>query len=273
MKKFLLFIFVLIILGGVVFFLGWAQLKVPPGSFGVIRSKTHGVENIVIREGEFHWFWYKLIPTNVEITVYTLKPVKYPIRSSGSLVSGQAYAALAGLDADFSWDISGELQFSLKPEILPEFTARENISNDAGLRGAEENIAAKIGNFIFQQLKSYAEDADEKKMETIALTGSLPELDRNILKAFPEIENLSCTLHVVGYPDYSLYQSVKTLYREYLAQQSAVLKTDTVIEAERRIITRIRMDELTRYGELLTKYPILLEYIALEKGLPVTVKE
>ena len=268
MKKFLFVLLVLIILGGAGFFFGWAQLRVPPGSYGVMRSKTHGLESQVIRDGEFRWFWYKLIPKNVEISVFTLEPVKYPIKNSGSLSSGQIYAALAGLDVDFSWEISGELSFTLRPEALPELVTRENISDDPGLRKAEENLAAKIGNFVFQRLKIYADMDDEAKMETIALTGSLPELDREIQSAFPEIENESCTLQVVRYPDYALYQSVKALYREYLAQQSAVLKTDTINEAEKRIQTRMRMDELSRYGELLTKYPILLQYMALEKDLP-----
>ena len=267
MKKFLFVLLVLIILGGLGFFFGWAQLKIPPGSYGVMRSKTHGPEKFVLREGEFHWFWYKLIPTNVEITVYTLEPVRYHIQSSGNLSSGQAYAALAGLDADFSWDISGDLQFSLKPDILPEFTVRENIHDDAGLRASEQNLAAKIGNFALQRLKNYAEDDNGKRMESLALTGSLPELDNDILKAFPEIENLGCTLRVSRYPDYALYQSVKALYSDYLDHQNAILRADTALEAEKRITTRMRMDELARYGELLSKYPILLEYLALEKEL------
>jgi len=44
MKKFLAGLIVLVVLGGVVFFFGWVQLAVPPGSYGVLRSKTHGVD-------------------------------------------------------------------------------------------------------------------------------------------------------------------------------------------------------------------------------------
>jgi len=267
MKKFLLFLLFLILLGGAGFFFGWAQFRVPPGSYGVMRSKTHGLEPQVIRDGEIRWIWYKLIPTNTKISTYTLETVSYPFRKSGNLISGQSYAVLAGIDADFSWDISGELRFSLKPEILPELTDRENISDNDGLRRAEKVIAERIGSYVIQRLGSYTDGEDETRLESITLTGALPELNRDIERAFPEVENLSCILQAVTIPDYSLYQSVRALYREYLAQQNAILKTDMLLEAEKHIETRMRMDELSRYGELLTKYPILLQYMALEKGI------
>ena len=265
MKKFLFFLLMLIILGSG-FFFGWAQLTVSPGSYGVMRSKTHGLESQVIRSGDFRWLWYKLIPTNAEVLVFTLDQVNYSIRSSGSLGSGQIYASLAGIEADFSWEINGELSFSLKPEILPELTVRDNITNAEDLRKFEERLAERIGNFALQRVKNYA-DGDEKTMESLLISASLPELNAEIQRAFPEIENLDCTIRVVRYPDYALYNSIKALYQEYLARQRAVLRPDINREAEKRIETRIRLDELARYGELLSQYPILLQYMALEKGI------
>jgi hypothetical protein len=189
------------------------------------------------------------------------------VKSSGSLSSGQVYAAFAGLDADFSWQISGDFSFSLKPDQLPELTARENILDDADLRKVEERLAEGIENFILLRLRAYADGEDEKKMESITLAGSFPELDSEIQKAFPEIENLVCTIQAVQFPDYALYQSIKYLYHEYLAQQTTVLMQKNAREAEKRIETRLRLDELARYGELLTQYPVLLQYLALEKNL------
>ena len=267
MKKFLVFLVVLVALSGAVFFLGWAHLTVPPGMFGVMRSKIYGLDSQIIQDGEFRWLWYKLIPTNVEISVYTLGPVRHSYRNSGSLPSGQVYTALSGLDADFSWEVAGEFSFSLKPEALPEITTREYISDDDGLRRAEQDIAARIENLILDRLRAYADNEDEEKLESLILAGSLPDLNREIERAFPQIENLSCTIRTVRYPDFALYRSVKVLYREYLERQSAVLNTEVIQEAERRINSRVRIDELTRYGELLTRYPVLLDYLVLEKDL------
>jgi len=274
MKKFLIVLLVLIILGAAGFFLGWNHLTIPPGSYGVMRSKTHGLESKVIRDGDFGWIWYKLIPTNVKISAYTIGPVKRSFKNSGALGSGQVYAELAGLNADFSWEISGEFSYNLKPDCLPELTERENISDEAGLRKAEDTLSDRIESFVLQRLKAYADEGDDKKMETITVAGSLPELNTEIQNAFTDIENLSCTLRVVRYPDYALYQSLKALYQQYIARQNAALSPDIVKEAQNRIDLRTRLDELTQYGELLTKYPVLLQYLALEKGLtpaaPVT---
>jgi hypothetical protein len=265
MKKFLFILFLLLVLGGTVFFLGWAQLTVPPGSYGVMRSKTHGLENEVIRDGEFRWFWYKVIPTNAKVSVYTIGPVKRSIRSSGVLASGDVYAALAGLNADFSWEISGEMSFTLKPEKLPEFTAKENVNNDEGLRKAEENLAAKVETLVLQRLRNYAGNASVEEIDAIAFTASHPEINNEIQALIPEIENLNCTIQFVRIPDYAPYQSLFSLYKEYLARQNAVLSLSVANEAERKINSRTRMEELAQYGELLTKYPILIQYLSIEK--------
>ncbi|MCL2835029.1 MAG: hypothetical protein FWD78_17815 [Treponema sp.] len=221
----------------------------------------------IVRNGEFRWLWYKLIPSNVEITVFTINPVTRSIKSSGRLPSGQVYADFAGLQADFSWEISGDLSFKLKPDDLPELVARENINNDSDLVKIEENYGEKIENFVLQRLKSYADGENEKKMESINLSGSIPELNSEIEAAFPGIEDVSCTIKVVNYPDYTLYQSIKSLYREYIGTQSSALKPDINKEAEKRVNMNLRLDELAKYGELLTQYPILLKYLALEKGM------
>jgi len=267
MKKFLVFLVVLIALGGTGFFLGWAHLEVPPGSYGVMRSKLYGLDDQVIRDGEFRWLWYKLIPTNVEISVFTIEQVRRSFRNTGSLPSGQVYVRLAGIDADFSWEVAGEFSFSLRPEVLPGLVAREIIGDDTGLRRAEDDIAARIETLIVDRLKAYTDNEDETRLESLILTGTLPDLNREIERAFPEIENLNCTIRTVRFPDFELYRSVKDLYREYLQIQSAMLNPAVTSEAERRIDSRTRIDELTQYGELLTRYPILLQYMALEKNL------
>ena len=267
MKKFLFFIFFLAALGAAGFFLGWTHLTVPPGSYGVMRSKTHGLETQVIRDGEFRWLWYKAIPTNAEVYVFDIYPVRRVVRSTGTLASGQVYASLAGLEADFSWEISGEIRFNLRPELLPELVDRELIKGVLDLDEFEENLALRIETMVLGRIKAYADNDDEEALETLILTGSLPGLNNEISRAFPEIDNLHCIFRVVRLPDFVLYRSMRGLYREYMEQQSFVLRQDILREAQNRIETRIRMDELSQYGELLTRYPVLLELMALENSL------
>ena len=266
MKKFLIFLLFLLILGGAGFFLGWSQFNVPPGSYGVMRSKTHGTDEELIREGEFRWVWYKLIPTNVEINTFSPSLVNHSIRSSGSLPSGRIYAALAGLDADFSWEISGDFSFSVRPEALPRLVFQGNLHTQEDLERLEGDYARRVEAFILRRLEILSQD--QRSMEALFFAASVPELNREIEAAFPELGRVNCRIQTVRFPDYELYTSVRSLYDEYPAHQRMVLEADLIRRtAESQMETRLILDELEKYGELLSRYPILLEFLALERGL------
>jgi hypothetical protein len=269
MKRFFVILLVLIILGGAGVFFGWAQLPVPPGAYGVMRSKTHGVDPQIIREGEFRWVWYKLIPTNVKTEVFSLNKISRSIKTSGILPSGDVYASLSGLSADFSWEISGQFSFNIKSEALPSLVASGDIASGEDLETYENMLADRIEAHILDFLVSYSEDSG--KMEAIMVSGSVPELAESVNRTFPEIEGFSCLIRSTRYPDYALYRSVRSLYEDYLKQQELSFRTILSGEAESRTLSRQRLDELSKYGELLTRYPVLLQYMAMEKGLDPSV--
>jgi hypothetical protein len=267
MKKFLAVLIILIILGGAAFFLGWAQLTVPPGAYGVMRSKTHGVDPRLIREGEFHWVWYKLIPANVNIAVYNLNRVDHPFTLKNTLPSGNTYAAFAGLTADFSYEISAALSFSIKPDALISLVSDNNITDQAGLEDFEGTLADQIEAFILRNM-GFSENtrANAANIEEILRTGSSPVLEKAVEENFPYVENVSCLVRAAAIPDFALYRQIRGLYEAFLAQQQEYLSGGMMEKAENRIDSRLRFDELERYGELLTKYPILVQYLAIEKG-------
>jgi hypothetical protein len=265
MKKFFVFLLILIILGGAAFFFGWAQLKVPPGAYGVIRSKTHGIDPRLVREGEFRWIWYKLIPANVDITVYRLNRVEHPFTVRNALPSGDAYAAFAGIAADFSYDVSADLSFSLNPESLTSLIADHHIASQDDLDALGKSLAGEIEAFVLRRLSLAGEDMGEE-IEEILSAGSSPALDRAVAEQFPLVENISCLVKTAAFPDFALYRQVRELFGAFLAQQRDYLGKDLREKAETRIDSLIRFDEMERYGELLTKYPVLLQYLAIEKG-------
>jgi hypothetical protein len=229
-----------------------------------MRSKTHGIDLRIIREGEFRWIWYKLIPTNVEIEVFSLNKVNRTITGSGVLPSGSVYASQAGVPVDFSWEISGNFSFDINGEALPALVVSENIRSDEDLRTYENSLADRIEAHILDFLSSLSKDGD--KMEALMVSGSLPELVESVNRAFPEAEGFVCLIRNTRYPDYALYRSLRSLYEDYLTQQEASFRTILSGEAESRTLNRQRLDELSKYGELLTRYPVLLQYLALEKG-------
>ncbi|MDR0402988.1 MAG: hypothetical protein LBH35_05290 [Treponema sp.] len=259
---------ILILLGaaGVCFFLGWVQFQVPPGAYGVIRSKTHGTDGGVIRPGEFRWVWYRLIPTNAVVQVYTLPEPALPIEIRGKLPSGDVYSAMAGIAGDFSYELKGSFSYSLRPEALPGLVERWNMSSQKDLDAYVEKLSPEIENRIRQNLWTYAEREDV--LERIRTGGSIPELEGTLAAAFPAAENLAIRLEILNFPDFTLYREVKEFYGDYIASQRQTLSAGLDRMAGEAVAAKRRLDELSLYGELLSKYPILLNYLALEKGFP-----
>jgi hypothetical protein len=273
MKKFIAVLIILVLLGGAVFVFGWAQLSVPPGAYGVMRSKTHGIDPRLIREGEFRWVWYKLIPTNVDMAVYRLNQVEHPFTVKNTLPSGSAYAAFAGLAADFSYEISAILSFSINPDFLIPLISEHNIGGPADLDAFETTVAGNIEAFILNRI-GLGEDTGED-LEVLLRTGSSPELEKTIQTNFPYIEHINCLIRTAQFPDFALYRQLRTIYEEFLSRQQDYLSGGLMEKAEARIDTQLRFDELARYGELLTKYPVLIQYLAIENGTwkPLNLQE
>ncbi|MDR2483623.1 MAG: hypothetical protein LBD08_08350 [Treponema sp.] len=261
MRKFFVGLILILILGGTAFFFGWAQLTVPPGSYGVMRSKTHGIDAGLIREGEFRWVWYKLIPANVSITLFTPSHIERLISVRGVLPQADSYKTFLGLDARFSYEVSASLSFSIKPEALAALVSGQGLTSQETLQDYEGKLAAALESFAEQRLRVYAEEGDT--LMKLLETGSPERLLADIRHAYPDLENLFCAVRASTVPDFALYQSARSLYEEYLQRQRELLAAEVRESAGRRLESQFRFDELARYGELLTKYPILLEYLAL----------
>jgi len=263
MKKFFTTLFFLIILAALGLFFGWAQLGVPPDSYGIIRSKTYGMYPNLVKPGEFRWLWYKLIPTNVTTSVFRLTPVNHEFSAYNTLPSGKIYSAFAGINENFSWEIRAAFSFSLQSEALISLVNDNNISNQEELTRYQNDIAEQIQAFILRQINT---DNDfSHHIETLIKEGESPELEREIQGKFPFITNFSFKIKSAQFPDFALYRQAKELYESYVVFQNNYLSGGLREKAQSRIDSYQRFDELEHYGELLTKYPILLEYLALQK--------
>ncbi|MDR3302866.1 MAG: hypothetical protein LBS86_00455 [Treponema sp.] len=265
-KKILVTFITFLILGGAAFFFGWAQLFVPPYAYGVMRSKTHGIDPAIIQAGYFRWVWYKLIPTNVEIQNFTIDKQVRTLTTKETLPSGAEYATFAGSSAEFSYELNGTLSFNIKPESLISLVRERHINNQEDLDVFEATLADDIRLYAFQRLRIYMED--ERRVEELIETASVAQLNSDITLTFPDIEQLSVLLYTRQFPDIALYREYRGLYQEYIARQRDYLHTEQALQANSRIGTYIRFDDLTKYGELLTKYPMLLQFMELEARLP-----
>jgi len=266
MKKFLVTLLILLILGCTGFMFGWVQFSVPPGQYGIINSKTHGIDPDLVRSGEFRWVWYKLIPTNVKIAVFNLEHTKFPINFNSSLPSGDTYASFAGItNSDFSWNLRGEIAFSITPEMLITLAGKHNLSGQEDLDKYLQNTCTDIERLILRELSSAGTDSN--RIEQILSGNPDVIIEREIMNAFPEIRNFSLLIQSARYPDFILYRQLRLLYEEFLASQREFVSASFSRRAENHIETQMRFQELEQYGDLLTRFPILLEFMAMESSI------
>jgi hypothetical protein len=261
MKKFFTVLIVLIALGVGGFFAGWVQLPVPHGSYGVMSSKTHGLYGQVIQDGKLVWLWYRLIPANTKISVFEVKRQNVSVTAEGALPQGETYAYFVGLKLSFPWRVSGSVSFSVNPEMLPALVKQSGITSQEALDAYFTELDSSVAAFIEQRLSYYC--AQQDALEQISAGGAYEKLDEDIRAAFPYISALSCSLTVKQFPGYDLYESAKSLYGAYTVHQREILDGEIKTNAAERISSQFRLDELARYGELLTKYPVLLDYLKL----------
>ena len=122
----------------------------------------------------------------------------------------------------------------------------------------------KIKTHVQSLLWVYVEN--DKILKEVQETGTIRTLEAEFRNAFPQAELRNCTVETIHFPDHVLYDEIRKLYRDYLAAQRGEVRNETAVLAAESIKKRRRLDELTAYGELLTKYPVLLQYLSLEKG-------
>jgi hypothetical protein len=256
-------VIILLALGGAVLFFGWAQRTVPPGLYGVMRTKTHGVYPEIIRDGEFRWVWYKLIPTNAVVSVYALNRLERTFNMSGTLPQAKVYQLFASPNTDFSYKLDGSFAFTIKPESLPALTESRGIAGQKDLEALENVLAGDVESYINRRFDQSRENREE--MEAVLDTGFQDRLKEEVSAAFPDITVLELKLNALTFPDIALYNSIRLLYEDYLARQRQLLTEDLREAAARNMNIQLRLDELAKYGELLTNYPILLQYLGLEK--------
>ena len=88
-------------------------------------------------------------------------------------------------------------------------------------------------------------------------------MEKEIHTAFPEISDFTFIIQSAKFPDFVLYRQLRYMYEEFLTRQREYVTSAFGRRAENHIEAQLRFDELQRYGELLTKYPVLLEYMQM----------
>ncbi|TVQ26922.1 MAG: hypothetical protein EA383_04155 [Spirochaetaceae bacterium] len=258
MKKFLISLILLLIAASVAFYFGWIQFLIPDDGHAVVFSRTSGWEDEVVEPGTFQWRWERLLPTNMSLYIYHIESQSLEISVEGTLPSGEVYRTILEDRPDFSYRISGRVNFRIRPDELPL------LSQENGLRPdtiddfhdeLSERIISEAQGFITRQIIE-----NEPVLPPGVLSDALLE---HLTTRFPGLDIATVTLRSVEVPDFALYAEARSLYLALAeADRDAVASL-----AQERALRRDRSEQMQQalrsYGELLTEFPVLLEYFEL----------
>ncbi|MCQ2981560.1 MAG: hypothetical protein MJ178_02305 [Treponemataceae bacterium] len=261
-------VLIILIAAGAVTCLGWVQLYVPNGQYGVLTSKTSGVFDTAITGGTFTWKWELIFPTNAEVLTFSAKPRDFTNTVSGTLPSAELYCKMLDGNPDFSYSFTVSCSLRHKPDALPGLVEKGLVTGEADLYDTLEAKSRLVTDAVVQYLLSETEKAGES---VIRLTTDTESLVRELQQqdAFTGIEITSVTVDSYRIPDTALYALARESYTQYQSMLQERMKATATDKAAAATENFFDYEQLSRLGELFTKNPALLEYCTTlaDKGI------
>jgi hypothetical protein len=261
----------LLVLLVVCFFAGWLQLALGPDVWGVAFTRSRGFEENPVSPAGFTWRWQRLVPRCLTLYRIPLKTEKAELDVTAALPSADAYASLVPEKPDFSLEVKLSILYRIRPEALPALVGA------SGLR--PENL----GDW-HAQLRAEL----ERKVTEIALASGgsrdaasfASSLAARIPGEFPQLQFVSISPAVIRMPDPVLYARLRDAYLRVVAQKEAALAAMAPRLASEEAAQRLSAQAhetsiavLTKYGELLTRYPSLIKFLFLATAGQLTAKD
>ena len=246
---------------GTLFWFGWVQFELPENTYAVLFSKTSGYEQDILEPGRFIWKWERILPTNSKLVKFYVETRSADLDFQGVLPSGDLYETIIPESPDFSYHMSFHISYRLVEEQLPVLLENGDIDN--------ENLEVFYSEAQAEYLKIIKEGCGDFFSENLAIdNSSYGELENILLEKlkgrYPYLEVRSFVVKYINFPDMELYNEAKDLFSQIMERRKeAEIATEKwAIESKVNLDTKI--DILTQYGELLSKYPILVDYFALD---------
>ncbi|MBQ0004161.1 MAG: hypothetical protein KBT21_11565 [Treponema sp.] len=265
-RSFFAFLFILLIAGAAVFYLGYSPLKIPHGSAGVIISKTNGVSEVPVERGVFQWNWQFLIPKNTELRIFSIKPYKYSKFVKEILPSGDVYSKILKENPDFTYSFDFDVEFKFTARECVNLVKTSEITDDSDLQNKlkikADEICTEYINLFSDHLKNEDEKTDSQKIiETLVSKYSDSGL---------EITSLNITN--VKFPDMKLYKKAQEIYFNYLSEVET--KLNSMADSQARDISEYakNLNKLEQFGKVLHDHPELADFLKQSKDLNETLK-
>lgn len=265
MKRFVFTFVLLIVVSLAVFMVGWVSLRLEPGRSAVLVTKTGGIDPVVLRPGDFRWTPAALLPTNLKLVPFTLSDMERVVDLDGTLPSAETYQEFMAGEPDFTWTVSVKVRTTILAESLPALVDGFGIVDDAGLSAWLESATDLAVAGLRAAIVSLAgtREGAARLMSGAAEAGLKASIETN----HPELSVRSLAVVSAKVPDLALYESARALYLGYMENYRASVEPALARASSMAAEEQVRMEILRRYGELLERYPDLIDYLAIEAGL------
>ena len=228
MKKFLACVFILALFTGAVFYIGWTQFRVKPDTIGIVVSKTSGVCEKPVLNGQFAWHWQFLLPTNATLKTFHIKPVDVRKTVSGCLPSGEAYASIFNAQGLFDYSFTFDIQLTLSPEAVVALMQENKIADDSDLPLYLEGAAGTLAQHAAAYILNRAENNSAFRVEAIRREELLRGIQ--IYKDFPEIDVSVFSIQSSKLPDFNMYKKMTNVQPEELNPENPLNQAEQVKE-------------------------------------------
>ncbi len=261
MRKFIVVLILLLLIGGVGFYFGWVQFRLPPGNVGVMFSKTSGWNPTAFRAGEFAWHWEPLLPTNTTLYVLDAQSRTVRVSSSGTLPSGSLYGGMLAGSPTFEYEVRFAVTFRVRAESLP-MLLEDGIIDGNDIESWYDSLGRRVEtqalDFVAGAMEQATDAPPTERIERVSQS-----LSDSLSATFDNLEIVSVMPIEISLPDVLLYQRAREMYFAAMeARQEAI--EDAMSEAStQEVVEEARLGTLRRYGEVLTEYPVLLDYFGL----------
>ena len=254
-RKFLSTFIILFIFAIVVFFFGWIQFLVKPGTCAIMTSKTSGLYKEAIIPGKFLWRWERLLPTNVHLENFSLKSFTSNQIVQGFLPGGDIYANEFDKNLDFSYRFNMDINLNVNPQKIYELYKSNKIQNDDDLQKFLEQNAKSLSFLIAEEiLKSNENDSFYVQNEILDETFINKILNKN---NFDGIQINSVELKNSKIPDVKFYNKIKNFYDAYLENIQSKIDKKAEEQAQKILDEDRNLKRLEQFAELIKKYPEL----------------
>lgn len=268
MKKIALII-ILLLSVITIFFIGWIQFSVPSGKYGVFSSKTNGIFPITVSSTAFCWKWERLIPTNSTLLIFELNPKTYKKAITGSLPSANIYSQMLEGNPIFNWHIDVKLVTRINPDILPQLVQQFGFKDQVSIdEWSEDTITTLINTALHDVLNDLLRQTEENSIIMVSTPGKLTDLLNQRISGTEQqyLEIIEFNADFIEVPDFSLYSMAAKTYTEYQQRKSILLAEAASTQAKESITEYLQIERFERWGEVLTKYPILIDFLAVSRN-------